>query len=186
MSVIKLRKVIRKMIFETSSQAENSFVDINSPEFKAWFGNSKIIDKNGNPLIVYHGTKDKFDGFEKDYMGKNFSFRFGKGFYFTEIKENTTYYGNNLLSAYLSIKNPLIVSSDKEYKDAIEKGKEKIISDIKQKEGLKTDVVARDRLLSKENNQILSEMGYDGVIYYYNGKMNEIVVFKTNQIKKIK
>lgn len=174
------------MLYEASSQAEGSYIDINSQEFKAWFGNSKIVDKNNNPLVVYHGTKDKFNGFERDYMGKNFSFRFGKGFYFTEIKENTSAYGDNLLSTYLCIKNPLIVSSDKEYKDAVEKGKEKIIADIKQKEGLKTDIVARDRLLSKENNQILSEMGYDGVIYYYNGKMNEIVVFQTNQIKEIK
>jgi hypothetical protein len=29
---------------------------INSPGFKSWFGNSKIRDKSGNPLLVYHGT----------------------------------------------------------------------------------------------------------------------------------
>jgi hypothetical protein len=27
-----------------------------TPEFKNWFANSKIIDKNGNPLPVYHGS----------------------------------------------------------------------------------------------------------------------------------
>jgi len=25
-------------------------------QFKAWFGNSKVVDKNGSPLVVYHGT----------------------------------------------------------------------------------------------------------------------------------
>lgn len=31
-----------------------------TPEFKAWFKNSKVVDSDGNPLRVYHGTsKDK-------------------------------------------------------------------------------------------------------------------------------
>ena len=28
-----------------------------TPEFKRWFGNSKVVDKDGSPLVVYHGTK---------------------------------------------------------------------------------------------------------------------------------
>ena len=31
-------------------------VDINSPEFKAWFGDSKVVSEGGKPLVVYHGT----------------------------------------------------------------------------------------------------------------------------------
>ncbi len=35
-----------------------------TPEFKAWFGDSKVVDKNGKPLRVYHGTqKAGFDSF---------------------------------------------------------------------------------------------------------------------------
>jgi hypothetical protein len=30
--------------------------DEKRPEFKAWFGDSKIVDENGKPKIVYHGT----------------------------------------------------------------------------------------------------------------------------------
>ena len=29
-----------------------------TPEFKAWFGNSKVTDDNGRPLVVYHGTTE--------------------------------------------------------------------------------------------------------------------------------
>ena len=29
-------------------------------EFKAWFGDSKVVDANGKPLVVYHGTDKKF------------------------------------------------------------------------------------------------------------------------------
>ena len=28
-----------------------------TPQFKRWFGGSKVVDKNGNPLVVFHGTK---------------------------------------------------------------------------------------------------------------------------------
>lgn len=27
-----------------------------TPEFKRWFGDSRVVDKAGNPLVVYHGT----------------------------------------------------------------------------------------------------------------------------------
>ena len=27
-----------------------------SPYFKKWFGKSKVVDENGEPLVVYHGT----------------------------------------------------------------------------------------------------------------------------------
>ncbi len=34
-----------------------------TPEFKRWFGNSKVVDKYGNPLVVYHhGQFDEEDG----------------------------------------------------------------------------------------------------------------------------
>jgi hypothetical protein len=31
-----------------------------TPAFKKWFGDSKVVDENGKPLVVYHGT-DKAD-----------------------------------------------------------------------------------------------------------------------------
>jgi hypothetical protein len=36
---------------------------INNPNFKKWFGDSKVVDKSGVPLIVYHaGSFDGEDG----------------------------------------------------------------------------------------------------------------------------
>jgi hypothetical protein len=34
---------------------------IYTPEFKQWFGNSKVVDENGEPIMVYHGTTSKKD-----------------------------------------------------------------------------------------------------------------------------
>lgn len=31
-------------------------IKLESPEFKNWFGNSKVVDAEGNPIPVYHGT----------------------------------------------------------------------------------------------------------------------------------
>lgn len=37
-----------------------------SISFKEWFKGSKITDKNGNPLVVYHGTNNLFSKFRND------------------------------------------------------------------------------------------------------------------------
>lgn len=29
---------------------------VHTPQFKAWFGDSKVVDAHGMPLVVYHGT----------------------------------------------------------------------------------------------------------------------------------
>lgn len=40
-------------------------------EFYKWFGNSKVIDKEGRPLVVYHGTGDVIKKFVKDILGSS-------------------------------------------------------------------------------------------------------------------
>jgi len=42
-----------------------------TPAFKKWFGNSKVIDKNGEPLVVYHGTNQNFDTFSNIRLGQS-------------------------------------------------------------------------------------------------------------------
>ena len=37
-----------------------------SPAFKSWFGESKIVDEHGKPLVVYHGTRHEFSRFDID------------------------------------------------------------------------------------------------------------------------
>lgn len=31
-------------------------VDPTSPEFRRWFGQSKVVDERGKPQLMYHGT----------------------------------------------------------------------------------------------------------------------------------
>ncbi len=48
--------------------------------FKAWFGNSKVVDEQGKPLVVYHGSRESgFTEFSTDYIDHS---RSHKGFFF--------------------------------------------------------------------------------------------------------
>jgi len=45
-----------------------------SPYFKKWFGRSKVVDENGEPLVVYHGTPyGKFNTFMEGDRGMWFA-----------------------------------------------------------------------------------------------------------------
>ena len=88
-------------------------------EFKRWFGDwegdpehsSKMVDREGKPLVCFHGSHEKFDTFEMKYHWNDEGY-FGKGYYFT-FNENTEgaeaearYYGPNIYKCYLNVRNP--------------------------------------------------------------------------------
>jgi phage-related protein (TIGR01555 family) len=53
-----------------------------TPEFKKWFGDSKVVDDNGDPKVVYHGTTVNFQSFSKEKASPEGNW--GAGFYFTD------------------------------------------------------------------------------------------------------
>jgi len=74
---------------------------VRTPKFKNWFGDwendpensSKVVDENGEPLVVYHGGPIiKGDSFRKGYADGNL--RGDKGIYFTENKEFAKYFAH--------------------------------------------------------------------------------------------
>ena len=106
-------------------------VDTSSPEFKAWFGDSKVVDENGQPLVVYHGTASSgsFDVFaggseEKSASGNVGIWGRGVG-YFGDRQAGSDYAagrmgggaqnpsqsgGPRVVPVYLSMQNPFIWS----------------------------------------------------------------------------
>ena len=64
---------------------------------------SKVVDKNGEPLVVYHGTN--WDGWEFDT--ENGAFFSEKEDYAEEMAAQRG--GSRIVKAYLSIRNPLVV-----------------------------------------------------------------------------
>ncbi len=69
---------------------------------------SKVIDENGEPKVVYHGSPNAFTAFDKDMIGETTDPGFyGQGFYFATTKAEAKGYGKHIIDAFVSLKNPL-------------------------------------------------------------------------------
>ncbi len=64
---------------------------------------SKIIDENGEPLVVYHGTNEKFNVFDKTKGRANMDIQ---GMFFSPWETDSQGYGSNVRSFFLNVKNP--------------------------------------------------------------------------------
>ena len=73
--------------------------------FWRWFGDSKVVDEQGRPLVVYHGTKAQFEEFAGEKIGQSGTSE-GVGFYFTN-DENVAKGFGNVMSVYLNLKKPV-------------------------------------------------------------------------------
>ena len=71
---------------------------------------SKVVDENGEPLVVYHNSNTDINIFDKNKIGTNGSSEgglFGKGFYFSTNKDYNKVFGNKEYAVFLNIKNPI-------------------------------------------------------------------------------
>lgn len=79
-----------------------------TPEFKAWFGDSKVVDEQGKPTVVYHATSADdgeplgFSEFRTTY--KELGAHFGTPEQANQIGAKA---GSRVYPVYLSIKNPI-------------------------------------------------------------------------------
>jgi hypothetical protein len=129
--------------------------------FKKWFGDSKAVDENGKPLVVYHGSARKNPDFRPDRGGGI------GGIYFTpsaaEASEHARADGEIdsgspfVIPAYLSIQNPKI------FVDSIE-----------------SQEFTVDQMRAWEGD------GFDGVFGMTgDGRIVEIAAFHPEQIKSV-
>lgn len=148
----KYNNLIKELVKESKNDLNNNLND----NFWKWFGNSKIVDKNGNPLICYHGTNNKFNSFNKSING-----HFGAGIYFTPNYSVGKSYGSKLKSVYLKMENPLWFNRD-------------------MPEELEKAVYFRNKELLKDYDGIIVGFPENGMDF-----VSEIIVFEPNQIKSI-
>jgi hypothetical protein len=185
---------------------------LSSPSFKKWFKGSQVKDKDGKPLVVYHGTDKAFDAFsgtQGNWFADNPKFS----------SEFASDMGGNIHPVYLSLKNPL--DFNKVFTDARQRLTKKEFE-----EGLRSIVGKDDNMLSialsdaitysnefegeesqydewtvayeftdlfTDENGVMSnwakDLGYDGIVVPEDFNMSEIVqtyaVFEPTQIKSI-
>ena len=158
-----------------------------SQQFKRWFGDwqndpekaSKVVDTDGTPLVMYHGTKAENGDFtvfdyskavKKGGLGLK---ALGKGNYFTSKPlDGSERFGSRVIKAYLSIKNPFVY--DASNGDAVS-----LAEQVAKKTGANTKGLGHDALQDK-----MRELGYDGVIEYRrDGSVSIAVTFDSTQIK---
>jgi hypothetical protein len=71
--------------------------------FYNWFGDSKVVDEQGRPLVVYHGTNKEFDSFDKKLLGTTtLAYSARQGFFFTDSEDVANSYGD-----YAAIYQPI-------------------------------------------------------------------------------
>ena len=122
--------------------------------FYEWFGDSKVVDEQGRPLVVYHGSPaTDIQVFDKSKIGLRDYGYFGKGFYFTPNSEMASFYytdnydgadydSGKVYPVYLNLQNP-------KYARSIDEG--------------------------TIDTEELKEQGYDGVIVYSFNEYSESV-----------
>ena len=149
------------------------------------FENSKV-QENGKLLTVYHGTNGRFKKFNKSKIGSHTDNGvYGRGFYFTDDKNQTYKYGKNQFACHLNIENPLVLGRGGEYDSFTDySNKRKGIPEIRNRE----DYEKYGHLMAtqEEGMNFLKQDGYDGIIIHpYNGAETEYVVFEPEQIEII-
>ena len=73
---------------------------------------SKVVDENGEPLVVYHGTESDFFEFKHGKaVGSGDKFGYlGEAFYATNDEDVAQTYGDRVIPIFLNLKNPYVVN----------------------------------------------------------------------------
>ena len=156
---------------------QDGTVKTESPAFKKFFGKSKLVNQDGTPQIVYHGTADNIAKFNLNHPNRKDTGWLGTGVYLTDNENLAKYYadvkamkkrqgrlpndgvGSNILPLYVRLENPYTATLDE--KQQIRTG------------GRGAADAFRDKLIAE---------GYDGVIMpVLDGQ--EIVVFDSKAVK---
>jgi len=110
---------------------ERQWLQVRTPSFRKWFGDwekapenaSKIVDKNGEPKVVYHGTSadEEFWTFKKDGSSSQGSYLRGEDVFFFAGEDVAELYSKHLplMPVFLNIRNPKTVDVQSEIDDIL-------------------------------------------------------------------
>jgi hypothetical protein len=162
-----------------------------TPKFKKWFGDSKVVDENGKPLVVYHGTGADFNTFKPSYENSVA----GIGVYFTTDPSVANMYSRgespNTKPVFLAIRQPLDIS--KPLSSFPPEFRERFLKEIAKTYSLRERYDNPDRhiaptlqLISQKTKEkftnLAKDFGYDGVKSRHAGA-DMYIAFEPNQIK---
>lgn len=120
-----------------SNLSEFQWLLTNTDNFKKWFGKSVVVDENGEPKVMFHGSWNAFREFrvEQIKLSKTaMTLWSGPGFYFSDNRKSAEIYAggknNSIYEVFLRIEKPLIVDETGSSESPITKAQaEKIFLD---------------------------------------------------------
>ena len=150
-----------------SNLPERLYAIVRTKKFKDWFGDwqndpenaSKVLDKNGEPLVVYHNTPFKFSVFDMDHESRilpGMSEPFGH----VGTQETANTIKGNQLALFLNARNPLYTD------DFVHETASYMLSEL-----YKQGIISRERYSSlrgisnSELRKLMLSLGYDGTKY---------------------
>lgn len=150
-----------------SNLPERLYAQVRTKEFKDWFGDwqndpenaSKVVDENGEPLVVYHNTPFKFNVFDMDHESRilpGMSEPFGH----VGTQETANTIKGNQLALFLNARNPLYTD------DFVHETASYMLSEL-----YKQGIISRERYSSlrgisnSELRKLMLSLGYDGTKY---------------------
>jgi hypothetical protein len=94
--------------------------------FWKWFGDSKVVDRQGRPLVVYHGTPFDFDAFDTERVARHY----GKGAFFAASASDASLFSGStssmderganprIIPAYIKLDKPIRVKKESDFSEA--------------------------------------------------------------------
>lgn len=122
---------------EPTNLTERQWLLVRTPSFKEWFGDwendpenaSKVVNENGEPLVVYHGTTGgEFDTFDRRFG--SIEGDMGAGFYFTsdydDVKANYEDGGSDFENKVARLAEQIEADEEIDYEEAEQKAREQL------------------------------------------------------------
>lgn len=147
---------------------EKQWVQVRTKAFKDWFGNwennpseaSKVVDENGEPLVVYHNTPFEFNGiFDMDHKSRIMPWT-SEPFGHVGTQETANTIKGTQFALFLNVKNPLETS------DFVHETVSSMLSEL-----YKQGIISREKYSSlrgisnSELRNLMLSLGYDGTKY---------------------
>lgn len=165
-------------------------VKTETPEFKEWFGDSKVVDEDGEPLAMYHGTPDAgFDAFKEDQFftsDKNYAERFLSSSTASSSFQGIETVDPKIFEVYIKSENPFDTRKPEHAKILREKYAKIFGEGVLTERGLPDWVEGRDIAEFLRNE--LPEQKFDSIIVdegkdALGQRPESMIVFEPTQIK---
>lgn len=156
-----------------SHLSEQQWLQVRTPEFKKWFGDwendaanaSQVLDENGEPKVVYHGTATEFNEFTQGHG------LLGDGIYLTDSFDTADMYAN--IRGNNGFVLPLFVNIRNAFKTTGNVSRDKVVEATKsgKYQGVVHQFENHEYIVALEPNQVKIAVGNTGT---FNSESSDI------------